>query len=594
MIPRFPRARTPALALLLSLATSCSAARNADVAAFDAAGSPVVLRAADARSAAGKLSLDMPGKLRFSFAAPLPVNAAAIELEYALDANDAGLLLVFRAPGEDAWALPSIAQAEGGPADRADPAASPSAASPSAASPAAPCVSVLRYRVPLGSAALASFELSAEYPAGAAKAPKPKAQEGRPVPVFALRSIRVAERAYGYAALSGALFLTPYVYREPGAAGLRLVIDPPARHRPGSPDLRLGLGGGRSTLAAGDVSFAYPGPRKEGTAPVNFPAGVLPLDPFPLVVEGPAYPAFALTERPAVRAFPSEPVPADPGLILAYRQDAWRDARYEVFRWERFPSILIFDTADYGVQDRLFKRIAFFTEKAGYRGRLATDAEIASLHGWNAHDYRAEDLAAFFERARLTEFGLNAEERELLLILAANGIVKRDGETIAAGEGAIVSISRESEGYLRGLFMTHEAYHGLFFIDADFRRFAASRWDGLDPVARRFLKAYFDMHRYDVGDRNLMMNELMAYCLQQPAASAAKYFGETLASRLEKDAYRKGALPPKDEAKGSWPDLARLFTAEAEAFDDYVAGRWALRAGSVASVYQISRTNAAR
>ncbi len=580
--------------LLLTLAASCSAARNADVAAFDAAGSPVVLRASDARSVAGKLSLDKPGKLRFSFASPLPVNAAAIELEYEMDAGQTGILLVFRAAGEDAWALPSVAQAEGGPADGAESAVSPSAVSPSAASPSAARVSVLRYRFPLVSAELASFELSAEYPAGAAKARQPGG-DGRTIPVFALRSVRVAERAYGYAERDGAHILTPYVYRERGEAGPRLVIDPPPRHRPRFPaDLRLGLGGGRSTIAAGDVSFAYPGQRQDGPVPVAFPAGVLPPDPFPLVVEGPANPAFAFTERQVQGAFPSEPVPADPGLILAYRQDAWRDARYEVFRWERFASILIFDTADYGVQDRLFKRIAFFTEKAGYRGKIAADSEIASLHGWNAHDYRAEDLAAFFERARQTAFALNAEERELLRILTANGIVKLEGDAIAAGEGAVVSISRESEGYLRNLFMTHEAYHGLYFIDADFRRFAAERWDGLDPVARRFLKAYFDMHRYDVGDRNLMMNELMAYCLQQPTAAAAKYFGETLASRLEKDAYRKGALPPKDEAKGSWPELARLFAEEAKAFDDYVADRWALRAGTVARVYQISRTNAAR
>jgi hypothetical protein len=86
----------------------------------------------------------------------------------------------------------------------------------------------------------------------------------------------------------------------------------------------------------------------------------------------------------------------------------------------------------------------------------------------------------------------------------------------------------------------------------------------------------------------------MAYVLQQPVSSAAKYFGETLPARLERDAVRKASLPLKDGPSNSWPELARLFTDEARAFDSYVGERWGLRAGSVSSFYPISRTNAAR
>ena len=164
-------------------------------------------------------------------------------------------------------------------------------------------------------------------------------------------------------------------------------------------------------------------------------------------------------------------------MILSYRREAWRDARYEVFRWERFPSLLIFDTADYAVQERLFKRLAFFVEKAGFRGHLATDADIAALHGWNAHDYRAEDLAAFFEAARKTKFPLNAEETELRRILLASGLIRKAASAegfITSGEGAIISISRESVDYLRTLFITHEGFHGIFFQDKEFRLFPAN------------------------------------------------------------------------------------------------------------------------
>jgi hypothetical protein len=563
--------RAAAVLAVLFLTVSCARLRSADIAAFGADGRAVELLAADQDSAAARLPIDEPGKLRFSFSAPLPLPpASAIELEYTMDAPTSGLLVVFRAKGEAAWALPYA----GG--------------------------SVVRYRFPVVGSTLSDFEIRAEGEAAkSAKEAGPAGAVSGSSQGFQLKAFRVLDRAYGYAEKDGVLFLTPYVYREEGPAGKRLVIDPPVPHRPKEGlDLRVGFSGGRSTMDAGEVSFAYAGlPTATGKSVISVPSGVLPAAPFPLVIEGSSYPDSLILEPKSSRAFPREAIPADPGLILSYRQESWRDRRYEVFRWERFPGILIFDTANYAAQDALFKRIAFFVEKAGYRGRLATDKEIAGLHGWNAHDYRAEDLAAFFETARKTAFPLNTEERELLTILEANGLVVRSAAQdapIEAGSGAIVSISRESEGYLRSLFMTHECYHGIFFIDEDFRRFAGLRWDGLDTVARRFLNAYFDMHRYDVSDRYLMMNELMAYCLQQPVSGAAKYFGATLPSRMEKDALRRSSLPAKDEASLSWPDLARLFAGEASAFDAYVKGRWGLRAGSVSLVYQISRTNAAR
>jgi len=90
---------------------------------------------------------------------------------------------------------------------------------------------------------------------------------------------------------------------------------------------------------------------------------------------------------------------------------------------------LILETADYQVQDRLLKRLAFFLEKSGFRGRVASDAEIADIHGWNAHDYRAEDLARFFNDAlqkekEKNEEILTPEERELEALLAAEGIIR--------------------------------------------------------------------------------------------------------------------------------------------------------------------------
>jgi hypothetical protein len=279
-----------------------------------------------------------------------------------------------------------------------------------------------------------------------------------------------------------------------------------------------------------------------------------------------------------VPPFPAA-IPADPGVILVYDRNLWRDRRYEVFQWEHFPSVLIFDTADYAVQDRLFKRLAFFVEKKGTAGRLLGDREMADLHGWNAHDYRAEDLAAFFAAAREKNFPLSPEEGELENILRKAGILNPSGS--GPGTGAVLSISRESSEYLRGLFMIHEGFHGLFFIDADFREFCRRRWEGLDPAAGRFLRSYFDYQGYDVNNTSLVINEFMAHCLQQPVSRAGWYFGEVLAGRINESSWRREVLPPMDEASGTWPDLSRAFIREAEALSSYVNRRWGFTAGRI-------------
>ena len=290
------------------------------------------------------------------------------------------------------------------------------------------------------------------------------------------------------------------------------------------------------------------------------------------------------------KAYSLEPITADPGAVLSYPAGSWRDSRYEVFRWDKFPEILIFDTADYDVQDRLLKRLAFFVEKAGFRGRLAADTEIADLHGWNAHDYRAEDLAAFFEAARNTNFPLLREERELETILLSEGIIRIDSASrIIPGKGAIISISRESDKTdkaLRPRFMAHEGFHGLYFVDEDFRLFCRRRWEIFPAAAKRFLLSFFDFQAYDTKDPNLVVNEFMAHVLQQPVSQIAWYFGEYQPGRMiAVSPWREASLPEKEEVSAEgrrfWPELAQAFTAEGEAFSRYVNQRWGLAAGRV-------------
>lgn len=438
--------------------------------------------------------------------------------------------------------------------------------------------STLRYCVPLSSDTLGSIIFSSTGTEG----------------ILQIQALRLVPQWFGFRRDGPALNISPFVSFQPAHSGSggTYSIDVPDQFRLSTP-LALSIGGitGAIKVASADITYDYKADPFGDSVLIG--PGNLGTPPFPLSLSASRTADSMILQAAIPPSSPQTAIPADPGLILSYQQKFWRDKRFEVFSWDRFPSILIFDTGNYEIQDKLFKRLAFFVEKSGYRGHLATVTEMAPYHGWNAHDYRAEDLAAFFEQARATKFPLSEEEYDLLRILLANGLVTIQdqglkSERYVGGTGAIISISRESEGYLRSLFMVHELFHGLFFIDGDFQAFAKQRWDTLDPFARRFITAYFDSRMYDVRDPLLMRNELMAYCLQQPVSLAAAYFGKNIAGRLAADPRRRSVLSTPSDASGLWEEPARLFTQEAAAFSSYVEKRWGLSAGRIGRIYQIS------
>lgn len=217
----------------------------------------------------------------------------------------------------------------------------------------------------------------------------------------------------------------------------------------------------------------------------------------------------------------------DPGLIVSYNQKNWRKKEYEFFEWDRYPGILFFDIADYGIQDNFFRRLAYYVEKRGYKGTLWPDEVLADKHGYNAHDYSADSLASFFNKAADENFPLCVEELTLKRILIANGVLIPDGKNVKAGKGALVSISKESNLGLRTKLLAHEAWHTLFFSDEEFRNFVAAVYYTFDEDSRQFLIDFFESQEnlgYDIEDEYLMHNEFMAYIMQQRLADVPEYF----------------------------------------------------------------------
>lgn len=249
-----------------------------------------------------------------------------------------------------------------------------------------------------------------------------------------------------------------------------------------------------------------------------------------------------LVPSPAVRVFPQS-IPEDPplsaivadaGEILRYPQDAFRRADFELFAWDAYPSILVFDTVDYRTQARFFRRAAFFVEKVGYRGRLLTNAELESRHGWNAHNYRGEGLVAFFNAASDAGFPLNPEEVLLRDICVRAGIIVVEGERFVAGTGGVLSISRDQSGSapLRELLLTHELMHGAYYVNRDFRLGVDAVWESLSAEEREFWRVFMESMTYDPSDEYLMRNEFQAYLLQQSLWEVNWYMIARVAARL--------------------------------------------------------------
>ncbi|MDR0721053.1 MAG: hypothetical protein LBF78_15590, partial [Treponema sp.] len=352
------------------------------------------LLALSKKSASGTLVLGKRQSLEYGFASPLDVPPDySLEIDYAVDPagdlklSDAGQLIL--EAGGAAWALPldaSFLGLEDQPAR-------------------------IRYALPVSSLEkiTLSWVPSAQNGNGASR--QPDREGGGMVKILGLG---LAQRWYGFSLEDGLLALTPFVFVPPGRASgpvqaggvalpAALGLNPPGAFRSsGGVELLAEGSGGAAVLAeTGPLSFERLAAGNGGPNRLFIPSGSLPANPWPFTVQC-AGGIASLRVYPAPdRPFPDEPIPADPGLVLDYPRTAWRDSRYEVFRWESFPSVLVFDFADYAVQDRFLKRLAFYVEKAEFRGRLAEDREIASLHGWNAHDYRSQDLAAFFEAARI-------------------------------------------------------------------------------------------------------------------------------------------------------------------------------------------------
>ena len=278
------------------------------------------------------------------------------------------------------------------------------------------------------------------------------------------------------------------------------------------------------------------------------------------------------------------PIPIDMGGVVNYDRDFWRNDTFELFSWNLFPEILIVDTVSYDVQSDFFKRLAFFVEKAGSAGSLLTDDEIRDKHGWNAHDYRADDLARFFSTALVEGFQLGEKEILLRDMLTIRGIIRKTDGGWKGVEGGLIALSQESTHRLRRLFMAHEGYHGIFFSDSSYRDITFGLWNDLSQTEQSFWREFLHLRYYNVNDEYLVVNELQAYLMQVAGRDLEAYYWDYSVPAMVEVVPRTAEIV--DRLKTEYPDT---FHASALVLETYLKKTYGFGAGDLFCLEQVGR-----
>lgn len=278
------------------------------------------------------------------------------------------------------------------------------------------------------------------------------------------------------------------------------------------------------------------------------------------------------------------PIPADFGTIISYRAQWWRQKGYEIFSWSLIPSVLVIDFRSLEVQSRFMTRLAFFVEKLGYVGRLWSNEALAGRHGWNAHDYRPEDLARFYTVALQEGFTLNPEEIALRTILLSSGLIVEQREAYRPGKGAVITVAHTGSYSLKHILLTHEGYHGIFFTHPEYQNRVFEIWDEADPHQKEIFRRFLRSKGYDVGNPYLVVNEFQAYLMQQPLAEVDPYFRWRLRPAVLHDGGETSS-----ELSAYFRDHPHLFAGSARSIQDALRSTAGLDAGGLVSLELLDR-----
>jgi hypothetical protein len=229
------------------------------------------------------------------------------------------------------------------------------------------------------------------------------------------------------------------------------------------------------------------------------------------------------TTAPATPTLPPASVPFDIPLQSASiaQIDARREPTPALFRLDVAPAVLVLDFPDLHSQAQMLNRVAALIEKADMpRDRVVTEAELDShirVAGgtpddyYYGHDYRAADLAHFFQLATAQGLPLNPHETWLRALLDHEGWFKDNAV------GALITIpgvSPDIDATSRTTIFRHELSHAVYFTDPAYVALTRHLWnDMLSEPERAAMRGFLGKDGYDIKDEDLMANEGQAYLI---------------------------------------------------------------------------------
>lgn len=258
--------------------------------------------------------------------------------------------------------------------------------------------------------------------------------------------------------------------------------------------------------------------------------------------EAPSPPQPPPTAQAAVTVARPPPPPVATIRLAGYSEIAdHKTGELALFRFNGNDRVLILDFPSLLEQGQAFNRIYTLVEKkGGPRDRVVTSDELqaqiaaagSTIDTYTfGHDYRAEDLAKFFNLAARGGIILNPQEERLRLLFEGHGVIEtRDGRYRAGDPArAVISVPQEQaddpatphseqvEAAIRRTILRHELSHGEFFTNDAYRDFCFRFWSEVMTEAERQVFVDFLAEQgYEPSDHALMVNETQAYLMHTP------------------------------------------------------------------------------
>ncbi len=233
--------------------------------------------------------------------------------------------------------------------------------------------------------------------------------------------------------------------------------------------------------------------------------------------------------------------------------------------------ILVLDFPDLIGQARALNRLAVLVEKHDApRNRVLNDIELATFiagSGTSAetlyfgHDYRASDIARFFNLAQAGGVALNPDELALRDLLIGHRFLRASDagyEAVPPGQALVSVVQLQADDPetpqdetvdpgLRETILYHELSHGVFFTDQAYRAHSERFWhQKLSAGERSLFRSFLSSAGYDPTNDRIMINETQAFLMHTPdtrAFSAAHLGVDEVTLAILRRRFAKDAPP---------------------------------------------------